>query len=184
MKFILLHGAYSTPESNWFPWLSYELKKLGHEVFIPEFPTPENQTLMNWKKVFKPYLEELDGETILIGHSLGAVFILRILEELKTKVKVAFLVAGFIEKLGIEKFDSINSSFLKKGFDWGKIKSHCQKLVIISAKDDPYVPIVQSDLLSQNLSSENIIFSKAGHFNIDSGYKKFSKLLKFIKQNI
>lgn len=184
MKFILIHGAYSTPESNWFPWLTRELKKEGHEVIIPTFPTPEKQTLTEWNKAFKPYIDELDDNTVLVGHSLGSVFILRILEQLKTEVKASFLVAGFIKKLNVDKFDGINQTFLKKKFNWDKIRSNCQKFVILNATDDPYVPIAQSDLLSEKLCSGNIIFSKAGHFNFDSGYKKFAKLLKFIKQTV
>ena len=64
----IIHGAYGHPEENWFPLLKQELEKHGHQVFIPKFPTPENQTLINWLKVSEAYIKKL-GESSVIGHS-------------------------------------------------------------------------------------------------------------------
>ena len=76
----MIHGAYGSPDENWFPWLKKSLESLGYEVVIPKFPTPAGQTLTNWTKVFKPYLSEIDEDSIFIGHSLGPAFIMSILE--------------------------------------------------------------------------------------------------------
>lgn len=91
VKLFIIHGAYGHPGENWFPWLRKELETLGFQVFVPRFPTPENQTLDSWMKVFSQY--KLDEETILVGHSLGVPFILSLVE--KFKVRACFLVAGF-----------------------------------------------------------------------------------------
>ena len=80
MKFVIIHGAYGNPSENWIPWLRESLEKLG-EVIVPEFPTPEGQSLENWRNVF----DSSDENTILIGHSLGPAFILDILERNKAK---------------------------------------------------------------------------------------------------
>jgi predicted alpha/beta hydrolase family esterase len=50
-------------------------EKEGNKVIVPTFPTPENQTLENRMKVFKPYLKEINENTIFVGHSLGPAFI-------------------------------------------------------------------------------------------------------------
>ena len=69
MKFFIIHGSYGNPNENWFPRLKKELEKEGCIVFIPEFPTPENQSLKNWMEIFNDfYLSKIDENTILIGH--------------------------------------------------------------------------------------------------------------------
>ena len=49
---IIIHGSYGNPNENWFPWLKSELKKLKCNVFVPKFPTPENQSLESGSRDF------------------------------------------------------------------------------------------------------------------------------------
>ena len=74
---VIVHGAYGSPEEAWFPWLASKLRELGFKVSVPKMPTPEGQTLENWLKVFDEQVKDLDEETVLVGHSIGATFILR-----------------------------------------------------------------------------------------------------------
>jgi len=178
MKFIIIHGSYGNPEENWIPWLKSELEKLGHEVFVPKFPTPENQNLESWLRIFKDYEKCVDDDSILIGHSLGAAFILTILEN--HKAKAAFLVAGFTGLLGIS-FDNVNKTISDKKFNFQKIKENCRKFFIYSSDNDPYVPLDKGKELARNLESELKIVESAGHFNEKAGYKQFPLLLEDIK---
>ena len=80
MKAYIIHGAYGHPKENWIPWLKSQLEILGVKTVVPDFPTPESQSLESWNKVFEPHIATLDSESILIGHSIGSGFILSILE--------------------------------------------------------------------------------------------------------
>jgi len=177
----IIHGAYGNPEENWFPWLKYELEKLDCRVFVPKFPTPENQSLENWLNVFKDYKQYLNENSIVIGHSLGPVFLLNIIEKLDKPIKAAFFVSGFLDLLGNPDFDNINKSFIEKSFDWQKIKRNCLKFFIFHSDNDPYVPLAQAEELAKNLGVDVILVKNADHFNEKAGYNKFDLILEKIK---
>jgi len=67
---VIIHGSYEYPKENWFPWLKKELEKLHCRVFVPKFPTPENQTLENWFRIFENYEKYLNEDTVVVGHSI------------------------------------------------------------------------------------------------------------------
>lgn len=178
---IIIHGTYGNPNENWFPWLKNELEKVGYYVDVPSFPTPENQSLESWKNIFSnKYIEKLNSDSIIIGHSLGVAFILTILESLNHPVRAIFLVSGFLELLGNKEFDDLNKSFIDKNFNWEKIKSNVEKIYIYHSNNDPYVPMENAQLLAEKLDTTMSIISNAGHFNEKAGYTKFPLLLSDI----
>ena len=181
-KAFIIHGTYGNPEENWFPWLSKELEGEGYEVAVPAFPTPEDQTLDSWRSVFSEYENSLDPETILIGHSLGAAFILDILERTERPIRAAYLVAGFLSPLGNQKFDTLNSSFVERSFDWEMIKQNAEQIFVIASDNDPYVPEEHGYDIASRLETEPAIIENAGHFNTRSGYKTFDLLRDMIRE--
>jgi len=174
----IIHGVGGYPKENWFPWLKQVLEKLGTKVIVPQFPTPENQTLSSWLQVFEEYKEEITPETIVVGHSLGVPFLLNVIEE--HPVKAAFFVAGFVGKIGIE-FDESMQTFAQKSFDWEKIKSHCKHFFIFQSDNDPYIKLEKAQELANHLRTDITLIKGAGHFNSASGYVKFDILLEKLK---
>lgn len=172
----IIHGAYGYPEENWFPWLKEELEKLGHQVSVPKFPTPENQTLENWLEVFEKYNGQIEN-SIVIGHSLGVAFLLNVLET-KT-VQAAFFVAGVSGPLD-NKFDEGMKTFSHRRFDWNKIKNNCHNFFVFHSDNDLYIPLEKGEELAKNLGVDLILVKDAGHFH----YKKFELLLEKIKEFI
>jgi hypothetical protein len=180
MKVFIFHGAYGHPGENWFPWLKKELEKLKIDVIVPTFPTPENQSLENWMNVIG--LHQIGTDDILIGHSIGAALVMRLLEE--HKAKAAFLVAGFVGELGFSDVDEINYSFFKDPMKWSKMRMNCRKIFVIGSDNDPYVPLTQTNALAKNLMVEPIVVTGAGHFNSKSGYTRFPMMIKLLKELI
>ncbi len=181
---IIIHGAYGNHEENWFPWMKKELENLDCCVFVPKFPTPENQTLENWIKVFEKYEKYLDKNTVVIGHSLGCAFLLNVLERANQPIKSAYLVAGFVSAIGIPELDNITRSFWDRKFDWKKIKSNCRNFTVYHSDNDPYVPLEKGNELAEMLDSSLRIITNAGHFNKNSGYIKFDLLLEDVKSTL
>jgi len=178
----IIHGLYGYPEEGWFPWLKEELENLGHKVFVPQFPTKQNQNLIGWLKEFKRYKKELTKDSIIVGHSLGVPFSLNVLE--KYPVKAAFFVAGCAGLLNNPILDPLIRTFVNKIFDWKKIKKNCKKFYIFHSDNDNYVPYEKAEELSKFLETDITFVKNAGHFNKKSGYTKFDLLLDKIKKEL
>ncbi len=175
----IIHGVGGHPKENWFPWLRQELEQLGKKVIIPQFPTPENQTLSSWLQTFEPYKDLITAETIFIGHSLGVAFILNLLE--KYPAKAAILVSGFVGKVG-NQFEDSMKTFAERSFDWQEIKNNCKNFLIFHSDNDPYVKLEKAHELADYLGAKVRLVPSGGHFNSDSGYTSFELLLDKIKE--
>ncbi len=174
-KILIVHGVGGYPEENWFLWLKKELENRSDQVLVPQFPTPEGQTLSNWLKVLEKY--KIDKDTIVVGHSLGVPFLLNVIE--KQQVKAAFLVAGFVGKAG-NKFDDSMKTFAQRDFDWQKIKKNCKRFYVFHSDNDPYISLDKAKEVAEKLGVKIILIKGAGHFNSAAGYDEFPKLLKKI----
>lgn len=174
----IIHGVEGYPEENWFPWLKKALEQEGHRVIVPQFPTPAKQTLEEWMKVFLQYKNLVEPEAILVGHSLGAPFLLSIIERMSCRA--AFFVAGFTGKAG-NRFDDSMKTFSQKTFDWEKIRNNCRNFAVFHSDNDPYIKPKKAEELARLLGVEVTFVKDAGHFNSAAGYDKFDLLLEKIK---
>jgi uncharacterized protein len=183
-KAAIIHGSGGSIKRNWFQWLKNELESDGYQTFLPQFKTPEEQSLENWRSQFEYEVGELDNNSLLVGHSIGAVFILRILEKLKSPIHTAVFVAGFTGKIDIEEFDQINASFIAEPYDWLKIKANAKNIICFSGSNDPYVPIIQGQEIADKLNVERIVIEKGGHLNDKAGFRSFPRLIEEIRETI
>jgi predicted alpha/beta hydrolase family esterase len=172
----------SSPEENWFPWLANELRKRGCEVTIPRFPTPEGQSLASWQAAFEAQVGEVTPDMVLVGHSLGPAFIVRLLEAAPRPAAATFMVAPFLGSLENPEFDGLNKSFFFSAVDWKSVKKNAGFVRIYSSDNDPYVPIAKGLEFAQKMDSELTVMPQAGHFNMAAGYDTFPKLLQEIPE--
>ena len=178
---VILHGTNGNPEENWFPWLKNELEKKDYEVIVPQFPSPPvvPAKISEWFDVLKQYEQKINEDTLLIGHSLGGVFTLRILEKLDQPVKAAFFTGTPIGVKPILNYDR-DVAFSGFDFDWEKIKQNAKRFVVFQSDDDPYVGLENGKQLASKLGVELNFIPNAGHFNKRAGYTQFSQLLEEI----
>jgi len=179
----IFHGTEGYPEENWFPWMKEKLEAKGLKVFVPQFPSPPGEpcSLEEWFKVLKDYEEQIDEDTILIGHSLGGVFTLRILERLDHPVKAVFLIGTPVGVRPILNYDR-DQAFGGFEFNWEKIKKNSSHFTVFQSDTDPYVGLGNGEQLAKNLGCELTFVPNAGHFNAKAGYTKFDTLLDKIEK--
>jgi len=83
-NYLLIHGSFGNPYSNWLPWLSNELERRGLVSYCPDFPTGVGyQNYDNWSKLLKVYLSVglINENTIIFAHSIAPIFICKFLVE-------------------------------------------------------------------------------------------------------
>ena len=180
----IFHGTNGYPEENWFPWMKKELGCLDCKIIIPRFPTPKNQSLENWLNILKENKNYYNENTILIGHSLGGAFLLRVLEKSDIQIKSAFIVAAPIGQLPIKNYESDKLFLGGFKFDWRKIKKHCKKFFIFHSDNDPFVSLGNGRKLAEKLGTDLTFIPNAGHFNKSSGYTTFDLLLEKIRNEL
>lgn len=176
---LILHGAANNSHGNWFPWLERELKERGYAVWVPDLPRSDKPNIRRYNDaIFAKW--HFDEDSVLVGHSSGAVAILGILQELPKDIIVrkAILVAGFTDDLG---WESLRELFLAP-FDWASIKKHARKIILFHSDNDPYVSLSHGEKLRDLLDAELIVMKGQKHFNISENltYRQFPELLEKI----
>ncbi len=174
----IFHGTGGYPDENWFPWLKQKLEADGHQVFVPQFPTPEGQSLASWKAVLDEYEDSINEDTIFVAHSLGCIFLLRLLEQFPHKVRAAVFVSGIVGIKPITNYEGDNAFGGGFDFDWRNIKTKAENFIVFHSDDDPYVALENGKQLAKNFGVELTFIPNAGHFNAKAGYTEFDALLE------
>lgn len=178
---LIFHGTGGSPEGNWFPWLKEELESRGHRVFIPKFPDPRKDNhLEDWLKVLEAYKEYINESTILIGHSLGGLFLLRVLERLEKKVAAAFFISPPAGVKPIKYFVS-DEKFSGFEFDWEKIRKGAKYFKVYHSDNDPYISLANGQKVADELEVSLAFIPNAGHLNAEAGFTEFPQLLEDIR---
>lgn len=175
---LILHGTANNHTGNWFPWLTEELENRGWKVFCPDLPHAERPNIKRYTEYILDHWT-LDSESVIVGHSSGAVEILGLLSRLPndSAIAQAILVSGFTDNLG-----DVKSELFLEPFDYDRIRKKAKKFVIFHSDTDPYVPLHHGEKLASLLEGELIVLKGQGHFNLEQGpeYKKFPILLEKI----
>jgi uncharacterized protein len=165
-RVILVHGWEGSPQRNWFPWLRAELEKSGYDVLSPLMPNADHPKLSEWLEFLKKTVGQTDEHIFFVGHSLGAMAILRYLETLDKGKRVggAVLVAGFSELI---KYNEL-ASFFETPLDYEKVKQAAARFAAVNSDNDPYVPQKFGEILRDRLGAELTIIENGGHLNTEA----------------
>ena len=180
MKAILIPGnGGATPESGWLPYLERELPKLGIETINRQFP----DAVLARSEFWLPFIEELgaDEQTILIGHSSGAVAAMRYAE--KNQILGSVLVGACYTDLGYESEKA--SHYYDEPWDWESIKKNQQWILQFASSDDPFIPIAEARHIHEKLGTDYREYSDRGHFGYDADpLDEFPELIEALKEKL
>ena len=144
-------------------------------------PLQDNAKYRDWKILFERYIPLLKKDSILIGSSLGGIFLAQYLSEKKLPKKalsVYIVCAPFDGDLPTE--DLVGGFKLKSNLSL--LERNCKNLYTIFSKDDEVVPVSHAEKYRKRLKTAHIIIykSKGGHFTIP----KFPEIIKMIQLDV
>lgn len=172
----IFHGTAGSPKGNWFPWLKRELEARGISTTVPRFPTPEGESLEAWFDVLDSEEQKITPKSLLIGHSKGGMFLLKVLERLTEPVEQAIFVSAPIGVKPIKYYEE-DRLFSNFDFNWDKIVGKARRFVVYHSNNDPYVSLANGEELAKKLGVELTFIPNAGHINAESGYTEFQDIL-------
>jgi uncharacterized protein len=194
-QIIVVHGgdSYETREKfldalkNWEVTRESFLPKLGwkgnlqndlgqdYEVLSPRMPNKQNAKYDEWTAWFEKMLPFVRDGVILVGHSMGGLFLAKYLSENKfpKKISAFFLVAPpYRDTEDIDNFPIIA--------DLQKVWEQCQSIHIFQSEDDPLVAMSEAEKYQKAWPGAKMhIFTNRGHFNQED----FPELVEEIKKD-
>jgi predicted alpha/beta hydrolase family esterase len=173
----IIHGAFGNPQENWIPWVKKQLENKGYTVIVPKFPTPEGQNLQAWMDIIDSEKENMTYDTILIGHSVGARFLLSLLPRLHQPVLKTILVSGFTHSLENNEFGIINETFIEKSVNWASVLIKSSEFYVLHGENDPYIPVSQAEEIATRLKIDPYVIENGCHLNANAGFTKFQELM-------
>lgn len=186
-KILLLHGwTNRRPEGHWMRLAAAKLRSQGHQVWYPQFPSPETPDPLEWQELLRQesdMMDEVPGEKICVAHSLGTTnWLFGALNDLfKNPFDRVLLVAPPDPEMtanadGItgEPLDLSNPLLAHQAKKW------TEDLTVIASDNDKWLPRGIS-IYKPALQIEPVIFSGAGHFSLDDGWGSWAGLIKWIE---
>lgn len=151
------------------------------QIIRPRMPLQDNATYRDWKIHFERHFDQLTDNLILVGMSLGGIFLAQYLAEetFPKKIMAVYLVCPPFD-------DTVTGEDLANGFllseDLSKIQQNCSNLTLFFSEDDDVVPLSHAKKYEDTLPGAKIIIfpSKNGHFQVP----KFPEIVKLIKNDL
>jgi leucyl-tRNA synthetase len=156
-KVIIIHGFEGNPDIGWKPWLKRTLEGFGYEVLSPELPNAAHPDFDETMDFLERQTDDFGPDDVVIGHSLGGHFALKLCERKKIgkAVLVAPTIGGFPmpyddwQKNDPESdFESCRRVLEGHPVDFSVVQASEKRAVF--GESDRGIPITHADLLDDS----------------------------------
>src|SRR6266404_64634 len=169
-KVYIIHSRGAHPDDHWYPYVKSVLEKVGFQVHVPQMPNAEAPKQSEWMEALEKYVDIIDEDTYLIGHSVGCQALLRFLDRLPPGRKAGgvVLVAGWVSVPAwegrTEEQKVILNDWLNPKLNFRKIVDRSKKFTAIFSDNDEFVPKENWVVCEKELHAKVVIKHEAGHF--------------------
>ena len=158
-------------------------RELGDEFHVihPRMPLKDFSQYDEWKIHFERFFSLLEDGVILIGNSLGGMFLAKYLSENKFPKKILSVYMVCPPFDGTLSKEDLAGGF-ELGDDLSMITENCDNVRLLFSKDDDVVPVSHAEKYREKLPEARIeIFeSMNGHFLIS----EFPEIVEMIKSDV
>ncbi|HEX2316254.1 MAG TPA: alpha/beta fold hydrolase [Thermomonospora sp.] len=161
-RVVVSHEFASSPDQAWYPHLARRLA--DHQVRVPPMPDPQAPEPEPWLTAVTAEVTD-PADTVLVGHSLGGVNVLRVLQRHEgLPYAGAVLVASMAHEVGYDQL----AAFFEGGFDWERIRRAATAFRVLVAIDDPVLtpdPLEHVRLFAEHLGAKALVTPEGVHFS-------------------
>ncbi len=153
------------------------------QIIRPRMPLQDNASYCDWKIAFERYIPLLKPNAMLLGVSLGGVFLAKYLSEHRfpKKLRAVYLVAPPFDDTHSIPEDELYGGFVLKK-DLSLLEKNAPNLSLHFSVDDKVVPPYHAMQYAKHLThAKFFIYSgKHGHFMVT----RFPELARLIKADL
>ena len=163
------------------PDFKHKATDAGYTVIAPAMPNADAPTIASWVATLADIVSTPDGNTHLVGHSIGCQTILRYLGGLPefSRVGHVVLVAPWFNLTNLEAGEEpIAREWLETPIDTDAVRRFTEDITAIFSDDDSVVPLSDAELFRERLDARVIIEHEKGHFSQDSGVTELPSALE------
>ena len=184
-KVLIMHGwTNMRVEGNWHRYLATELRKRGHVVIYPQFPSTNNPLLEDWQDLLLAELEQLEeagpGETIAIGHSLGCINWIHAAAagKIKHPIDRLLLVAPADPDL-LTDIKGLNANLGDQKVR-AALHASAKSITIVGSDEDPWSPRGVQATFGDPLGVQAVILEGAKHLALSDGFTYWQGVIDWV----
>ncbi|MFL6028888.1 MAG: RBBP9/YdeN family alpha/beta hydrolase [Gaiellaceae bacterium] len=164
-SFLILHGLEGSGPDHWQTWLAGRLRERGERVRYPDLPDPFDPKPDEWLAALQPELNALEGERIVLCHSLGCLLWLLNARAGATDVADRVLLVAppctdEVEPVVRFKADGVSAADVERA---------AQRTRMLWSEPDPYCPS-SAAVAFDGLFKDARLIPDRGHLNADAGF--------------
>ena len=146
-----------TSADLWYPETKREIEQIGIEIIepVPAYVVDYMPKCMQYMKD----VMKIGKDTIIVGHSSGAVAAMRYAE--KYPIFGSVLVSVSHTDLGIAS--EADSEYFAEPLDWNSIQANQNWIVQFAAGNDPWIPVEEPRFVRDHLDT-NYYEKPKGHY--------------------
>ena len=184
-KVLILHGWTNRRQpGHWQRHLAKALREQGHIVAYPQFPNTDNPKLDEWQELLAAELDLLsevsDGETVVVGHSLGCVNWIQGAASglISTPVDRVLLVAPADPRM-LGEVEGLKVDLADPGVVQATHAS-TSSLTVLASEKDKWTPRGIQATFGDPLGLEAVILPGAGHLSLDDGFGYWQGVIDWV----
>ena len=147
------------------------------DVIAMQMPCKYNAKYSEWKLWFERHIPLFNDEVVLVGHSLGGIFLAKYLSENKFQKKLlgVFLVSAPYDS-EVSGYDLLDFALTE---DLKHFEQQAESIWLYYSKDDEVCPFVDFEKYRRDLPKAHTeVFENRGHINQEN----FPELVRDIKK--